>query len=174
MPRPICVFVIREHKLRRVPHSKPANIASTVDAANSCAKAPVKTGGRPAFRRIRINDRRNSAAVKGEFYFWLLIVKRSITAPGPLELHLVDSSAEFCNEPLHRDHLIYHSKQRALRELTTPMRETNAFQCAAMPLRANDTSGPVLASSLGIPPSGKYRAAHPKPRNAVLTPPCVG
>jgi hypothetical protein len=124
MPRPICVFVIREHKLRRVPHSKPANIASTVDAANSCAKAPVKTGGRPAFRRIRINDRRNSAAVKGEFYFWLLIVKRSITAPGPLELHLVDSSAEFCNEPLHRDHLIYHPKQRALRELTTPMRET--------------------------------------------------
>jgi hypothetical protein len=109
--------------------SKPADIASTIDAANSCAKAPVKTGGGPAFRRIRINDRRDSAAVKGELYFWLLIVKRSTTAPGPLELHLIDSGAEFCNEPLHRDHLIYHRKQTALRELT--MRTRASLQTIA-------------------------------------------
>ena len=85
--------------------------------ANSCAKAPVKAGRGPVVQRIRINDRRNFAAVKGEFYFWPLIVKRSITAPGPLRLYLVDSSAEFCNEPCI-EITSHPNKQRALHERT--------------------------------------------------------
>ena len=38
-----------------------------------------------------------------------------ITLPGSLELRLLDGSTEFCNEPLHRDHLIYRSRQAAPR-----------------------------------------------------------
>ena len=91
--------------------------------ANSCAKAPVKAGRGPVVQRIRINDRRNFAAVKGEFYFWPLIVKRSITAPGPLRLYLVDSSAEFCNEPCI-EITSHPNKQRALRERTRHRNKT--------------------------------------------------
>ena len=81
----------------------PARSGTRKGCASAVNRNPSRLRARPTIdlpvRRIRINDRRNSAAVKGEFYFWPLIVKRSITAPGPLRLYLVDSNAEFCNEP---------------------------------------------------------------------------
>jgi hypothetical protein len=94
--------------------SKPADIARPINAADRGAESPVKAGGSPAFRRIRINDRRNSAAAKSEFYLRLVVVERLITAPGSLEIGLFDWRAEFCDESLHRDHLNLCGKQREL------------------------------------------------------------
>jgi hypothetical protein len=112
--REYALYVMMYHSSRRVtrgsstPNSSyaangPARSGTRKGCASAVNRNPSRLRARPTIdlpvRRIRINDRRNSAAVKGEFYFWPLIVKRSVTAPGPLRLYLVDSNAEFCNEP---------------------------------------------------------------------------
>src|SRR5262249_54143577 len=94
--------------------SKPADIAGAINATDRGAESSVKAGGSPAFRRIPINDRRNSAAVKSEFYLRLLVVERSITAPRSLEIRLFDWRAELRDESLHRDHLIYAANNGAV------------------------------------------------------------
>ena len=98
--------------------SEPADIAGVIDPADGSAEGPVKAGGSPTFRRNRLNHSRNSAAAKGEFHLWLLVVEGMITAPGSLKIRLFDCRAEFCNEPLHRDHPFDRGLKRELHEET--------------------------------------------------------
>jgi hypothetical protein len=56
--------------------------------------------------RVRIDDGRNPAALKGEFDLRLLIIESRRAEPGFLEIGFFNWRAEFCNESLHPDYLV--------------------------------------------------------------------
>src|SRR5689334_4295776 len=81
--------------------SKPADVAVAIQAANGSAESPVEVGRRPAFRRIRIDQRRNFASDKCEFGRGLGAVSRWRAAPRSFEFDFIDGGTEFRDKHLH-------------------------------------------------------------------------
>ena len=101
-------------RARKNGFSEPADIARGVNAADRGAEGPIKAGRSPPLRRVGINDCGNLSTGKGEYYVSLLVIERLVAPPGSLKVFLSDCRTEFCDEPLHRNHLIMATKKTLL------------------------------------------------------------
>jgi hypothetical protein len=80
--------------------SKPADIAGAVETPYRCAEGLVETGRRPLPGKICMHNGRNGLPDEDELHS-RLAAKSRVTMSRPLELGLIDWSAEFSHESLH-------------------------------------------------------------------------